>query len=203
MGISERQTNGWLTIALIPIAISATLGAMHFIERSKRHIDIIIVPICNPGRSCQPSFPKQLRNDFFHHPRGVGPLISSLLREDVVVRGQVTPWIRASQKLKSPEEIVHEIPFILEQINTNLNIKDFQVILFTVDTPGSHQTIFWPTDQPLEIHKENIGQRIGIIINPSFSKNLSIDFPISPSKAWLKTTAAILGLTEAQYQLCL
>lgn len=203
MGTSNKQTIIWLAVALIPIVISATVFAIHQKERSMRHVNVIIVPICNPGRSCEPSFPKQLRDEFFHHPRGVGQLLSKLLGAGVVVGGQVMPWIRATKKLKSSEEVLQEIPFIIEQINIKSKTNEYQIVLFTIDTPGKNQTIFWPEDQKLEINQTNIGQKIGVIINSSLTRKLIAESPILPSVAWLEATASILKLSKTEYQLCL
>lgn len=202
----------WLCLIIISTAalvtmlfISASNTDVHvpFVSNARIY-QVAILPICNPGTSCDPKIPLQLRHSFFKHYSGVAAFINQASNGHARVHGTSTPWLRPRQKIKSAEEVINRSEELINLANEHIKLTDFDVVVLYTKVSGSKKTISWPAGQIIKTPTNDIRPAIAIMLNTEIFAAPTDNQPISailPSIEWAQEFLKMLQLSAHAHAL--
>ncbi len=129
------------TMVLLLMAMFTSSSSENFqgapVTRATRIVRIALLPICNPGLSCDPTLPATINRSFFRSSFGVANFIHDVSRNNTRIVGTTLPWLRAKRRLHSAGDLIAQKDELLALARVALTKREFDVYIFYLTLGGS------------------------------------------------------------------
>lgn len=158
---------------------------------------VAILPICNPGTSCDPDLPAKLGRAFFSHPKGVAAFIKEASNQRAFVAGTTTSWLRPRSKLKSSQEVIDRSDDLINLARDQIELSDYDVIFLYANVSGRGVTYSLPLAPQVTAVSLDRRPGLALMVNIEVSFLPNDDYytsAIVPSTLWANELLHIIGL---------
>lgn len=192
-------------MALMLLAAADNEPVIGPLPRDMKVYRIALLPICNPGSSCDPDLPQRLQHAFFKHPLGVASFIRLASEGRAQLFGIATSWIRPKTKQKSLDELVNHSEELINLANNQINIGDFDIFyIYTQVNNRTNQEVSWPPGQLITTESGELYPGVALMINSPihFKKQVGArTSSILPSTPWAVELLHMIGLKSIAHRL--
>lgn len=183
--------------ALLIFSASKADDDTHVAKHATQTYRVLILPICNPGFSCDPALPKQLEELFFRHKLGVSAFIKTVSHHHAKVIGTVSGWVRPRHKLKSALHVLEQSDELFA-LAKPMRLRDFDIIFLYTTMSGASTEMSWPSGQLIFSDAEELKPGLAYMINTPIYHKTSTRIArsaILPSTSWAKELLHAIGLS--------
>jgi hypothetical protein len=169
----------------------------HVLYANSKIYRIALLPICNPGMTCEPSLPKKLNELFFKNSRGVASYMHDASNGYAIVKGQTTDWLFPKTRLKSRQEVFTATGDLISLAHDQIDFTQFDIFIFYTRLPGVESIISWPPGQIVRGDTFELVPGLAFIFNAKIFDASLEKFPksaIVPGTHWARALLDVLNL---------
>lgn len=155
---------------------------------------VAILPICNPGTSCEPKLPKALGRKFFKQKNGVAVTLYEASENRTLIKGVTTSWLRPKNKLKSIQHVLDQTESLIELAKDQIVLSDFDIFYIYTNVISSISATGWPKGQILNIDNKDLNPAIVFILDPHINNQKKSHHTVLPSEDWRHEFLYVSGI---------
>lgn len=187
------QWTSWpIALVLLSLILSSSTRTdfQRHLNHQTRIVRVAILPICNPGTSCEPEVPKILDKSFFRSSFSVATFLHEVSSSHTLITGTTLPWLRPKTRIRSTDELITRRDELLSLVNPHTLLTNFDVYFFHITIAGLSQSF---------VHVEHEhALTIAYMVNSEiYAKPVrgKIQSAIAPSTPWALALLRSIGVS--------